>query len=891
MAVVKRAELVRVLESEILSAVDKPSRYLGNEHNAVRKDPESVDVRIALAFPDLYDLGLGNLGIHILYAAVNALPWASCERLYAPGVDMERELRSRGLPLFTLETRSPVTELDMIGFTLQSELTYTNILNLLDLGGLPLRTADRGEDAPLTCAGGPAVFNPEPLAPFLDFFVIGDGEDAIMEIVELLRRMRGASRSEKLRELAKLEGIYVPALYPMETLPDGSVRPPVDGPKIRKRITRDLDGATFPVDYIVPFTQQVHDRVSLEVLRGCTQGCRFCQAGMTTRPVRERSLDNLEKLLDRTLDATGYEEVSLVSLSTCDYSRVRQLVENTVEMARPRRVSVSLPSLRLDSFSVELADMVAETRRTGLTVAPEAASPRLRAVINKWIPDEELLQMTCGAYERGWGHVKMYFMIGLPTERDDDILAIADLAKRAVARGQTVRPGAKANLGVSTFVPKPFTPFQWAEQIGFDETERRQDLLQGALGGDRRIKFGRHEAAETFLEGLVSRADRRAGDLIEAAWRRGARFDAWREHLDLDAWRGAIDDVGYDVVAALRERAVDERLPWDHIDVLIDKDWFVEDWRRASELKHAQDCRHSKCHKCGVIDHERPLCASMLRKSIQGRKPEGEWTRRDPTPHVEPQAVQRLWMRISRTGVARYLTHLEAMNAWMRALRRAHTPLSYSQGFHPHPKLAFSSAMPQNEQSVGEYMDIVLHERVDPAALLEALRERLPEGFGVHGVSEVALSAPSLMSLNHGQDYTVWLPHEEVDAVRERVVALLAAEALPVERPGRPSRGKGRGKPGKSFDLRPHVVSLEVAEGEGSPSVVLRLAEVDGRSAKAREVVARLTDQPRRAVIVRRDTLTRRDGGRLESLSAGWDSADVDRLWQAVATVPALPRS
>ncbi|MEQ1570104.1 MAG: TIGR03960 family B12-binding radical SAM protein, partial [Myxococcota bacterium] len=857
--------LAHILETEILPAVDKPSRYLGNEVNSVHKDPASVDVRIALAFPDLYDLGLGNLGIHILYAAVNALPWASCERLYAPAADMEAALRSRGLPLFTLENRIPAGELDLLGFTLQSELTYTNILNLLDLSGMSLRTADRRETDPLTCAGGPAVFNPEPLAPFLDFFVIGDGEDAILEIVSVLRAMRGRSRAEKLEALSRLEGVYVPALYPMDTLPDGRVLPAVDGPKIRKRITRDLNGATFPVNYIVPFTQQVHDRVSLEVLRGCTQGCRFCQAGMTTRPVRERSLEKVDELLDRTLASTGYEEVSLVSLSTCDYSRVRQLVENTVQKARPQRVSVSLPSLRLDSFSVELADMVAETRRTGLTVAPEAASPRLRAVINKWIPDDDLLDMTCAAYERGWDHVKMYFMIGLPTERDDDVIAIADLARRAVERGRKVHPKAKANLGVSTFVPKPFTPFQWARQIDLAETERRQDVLQAALGRDSRIKFGRHDPEETFLEGLVSRSDRRAGDLIEAAWRRGARFDAWREHLKFDAWQAAIADTGFDVADALRERTLDERLPWDHIDVAIDREWFVEDWKRALELKHAQDCRRAKCHKCGVIDRERPLCASMLRRSIQGRKPESEWKRSEPSPYVEPPAVQRLWLRISRTGVARFLTHLEALNAWLRALRRARAPLSYSQGFHPHPKMAFSSAMPHNEQSTGEYLDLTLVAAVDPATFLAELQRVVPEGFGVHGVSEVPLSVASLMSLNHGHDYVVWLPHEDPVALQARVDEILAAESTVVEREKRP----GKVKKGGSFDLRPSIASMVVRPASEVPAVDLRLVAVDGKSAKAREIVALLTDRPERAVVVRRDTLTLRDG-RYESLSAGW---------------------
>ncbi len=867
--------LERILEDEILPLVDKPSRYLGNEVNAVRKDPSSVDVQVALAFPDLYDLGLGNLGIHILYAVVNELPWASCERVYAPGLDLEKILRERGLPLFTLETKTPLRELDLLGFTLQSELTYTNILNMLDMASIPVRTADRGEDDPLTVAGGPAVFNPEPLAPFVDFFVIGDGEDAIREICEVLRAVRDRPRAEKLAAIAELEGVYVPALYPMETLPDGSVRPPVDGPTIRKRITRDLNGATFPVDYIVPFTQQVHDRISLEVLRGCTQGCRFCQAGMTTRPVRERELENVDDLLARTLETTGYEEVSLVSLSTCDYSQVRQLVENTVETARPQRVSVSLPSLRLDSFSVELADMVAETRRTGLTVAPEAASPRLRAVINKWIPDDDLIRMATGAFERGWDHVKMYFMIGLPTERDDDVVAIADLAKRAVEEGRAIHSRAKANLGVSTFVPKPFTPFQWAAQIGLEETERRQDVLQTALKDAPRVKFGRHEPEETFLEGLVSRADRRAGDLIEQAWRNGARFDAWREHLDFEAWTSAIDQVGYDVEDALRERDLDERLPWDHIDILIGKEWFKSDWRRALVLQHAEDCRHSKCHKCGVIDHERPLCATMLRRSVKGRKPESEWTRKPTPEHVEPPAVQRLWLKVSRTGTARYLAHLEAMNAWLRALRRAKTPLSYSQGFHPHPKMAFSSAMPVNTASMGEYLDISLVARVDPEDYLATLAEVLPEGFGVHGVAEVPKSAPSLMSVNEGAEYRLYLPTSSESELRERVSALLGRDELLVERKTKKERRRGkRGRSSqsakRSVDVRPSVRAAEVHLEHGTPYVRLRLQKHDGVIAKVRDLLPALTDQPARAVVLRTETLLRDPTGAVRPICEGW---------------------
>jgi radical SAM family uncharacterized protein/radical SAM-linked protein len=866
----RRANVAIALQDDLLPRVEKPSRYLGNEVNSTRKDPATVDVRLALCFPDLYDLGLGNLGIHILYTALNRLPWASCERVYAPGLDLEALLRDRGLPLFALESKDGLAQFDGIGFTLQSELTWTNILNILDLSGIPLRATDRGEDDPLTFAGGPAVFNPEPLAPFMDFFVIGDGEDAILEIAEVLRATRGQAREARLRAIGALEGVYVPAHYPMEVLDDGRVLPPVDGPKIRKRLTRDLNGATFPTEYIVPFTHQVHDRVSLEVLRGCTQGCRFCQAGMVTRPVRERKLERVDELLRRTLASTGYEEVSLVSLSTCDHSRVRQLVENTVEALRDAHVAVSLPSLRLDSFSVDLADMVADVRRTGLTFAPEAASPRLRAVINKWIPDEDLLEMADRAFSLQWSHVKLYFMIGLPTERDDDILAIADLAKRALWQGKKYSKKARINLGVSTFVPKPFTPFQWAPQIDAAETERRQRMLASALD-HHDLKFGRHHPEETFLEGLLSRTDRRAADLVEAAFRLGCRFDAWSEHLDFEKWQAAIAETGFDVQDALRARDLDERLPWDHIDVLIPKSWFAEDYRRALELQHAQDCRHKRCHKCGVIDAERALCAAMLRDNVEGRKTEAAWVRK-PRPEgevsVEP-AVQRLLFRFSRTGQSRFLSHLETMNALVRALRRAGAPLAYSEGFHPHPKVAFSTALPVGEESLGEYMDVELAREIDGGALRIALAATMPEGFEILDVTEAALKGTSLMALNQGGVYRLALPHEAIEAVTARVAAINDAPTIVVQR--RSKRKDRRGREEVFFvdvDARPMIRELRVEAGN-IPVVHATLVTVDGKPGKPGELLRMLTDQPERGRVVKVDTL-KKDGAGWASLSADW---------------------
>ncbi len=439
--------LRETLQNEILPLVQKPSRYLGTELNSTHKDLNDVELRVALVFPDLYDLGLGNLGILILYAILNEKPWCWCERAYTPAPDMEAILRERGLPLFTNESKDSLAAMDLIGFTLQSELTYTNILNAIDLGGhaaahesATSRTRSRWRAARRSSI-------PEPLAPFIDFFVIGEGEDAIVEIAELLRPMKSNTRSKSWKRWRSSKASTSRRCIPSRRCPTATSFPKEDAPKIVKRTVQDLDGATFPVNYIVPYTQQVHDRVGLEVLRGCTQGCRFCQAGMVTRPVRERSLEKIDELMERTLAATGYEEVSLVSLSTCDFSRPRMLVEQAAERAAQDNVSVSLPSLRLDSFSVELADMVAGVRRSGLTFAPEAATPRLRALINKWIPDEDLLTMSSEAYKRGWNHVKTYFMIGLPTERDEDVEAIADLCIRTVKLGRTINPQSEGEHG------------------------------------------------------------------------------------------------------------------------------------------------------------------------------------------------------------------------------------------------------------------------------------------------------------------------------------------------------------------------------------------------------------------------------------------------------------
>lgn len=842
------------LYDEVLPKVTKPSRYLGTEFNTVHKEPRDVELRIGLVFPDLYELGLGNLGLHILYAILNDLPWCWAERAYAPAPDMEAELRARGFRLFALESKAPLSEMDMLGFSLQSELTYTSVLNILDLAGVPLRADARDNTHPLVFAGGPTAVNPEPLAPFIDFFVIGDGEVAMVEIAELCRALRGRPRDERLAEIAKVSGVYVPSHYSVERLPDGRVLPQEGQPDVVRRVITDLDKAQFPTRYIVPFTQLIHDRLGLEVLRGCTHGCRFCQAGIIGRPVRARTLGNIDTLVDELLDHTGYEEISLVSLSTCDYPRARTLLEQSVKRARPDRVAVSLPSVRLDTFSVELADMVAGVRRSGLTFAPEAATPRLRAVINKWFDDQQLFDVIREAFGRGWTHVKCYFMIGLPTETDEDVEAIVDLCGRIVRQCRPVDRNAQVFTGISTFVPKPFTPFQWSAQIGIEEIRRRQRILEKGFKQYREIKFGRHEPESTMIEGLIARSDRRAADLIETAFRRGARLDSSGEYLNWDAWSAAIEETGFDVDGALRARSLDERLPWDHIDVMIPKAWFRREYELAIEQNLTKDCREAGCQGCGLGKRIPGLCAAMRAEIRKAKEEQRDSSPLPPTPSfVEPAPVQRLRFRVGREGESRFLSHLEWMNAWIRALRRAHVPLSHSQGFHAHPKITFATAPPVGEESEADYMDVVLTESVDPLQLLSKLEGLLPMGFRVYEACEVPLNAPSLMSSVIGFDYRIETSGEACE-IQRRIENLLGQTSVEKERKGRP---EGRRKSGKSrtLDIRPMIRVLSAREGEeGRVAIDFGTTAVEGRMAKPKDIIELLDLDPASARVIKHAT-------------------------------------
>lgn len=597
----------------ILPSVAKPGRYTGNEWNAITKDWEDIPVKFALAFPDIYDIGMGHLGYKILYYILNQRKDTLAERVYAPWVDMEAKLQEYGVPLFSLETRHPLSEFDLVGFTLQYELSYTSILNMLHLGGIPLLAAERSGVDPFVVGGGPGVFNPEPLAAFFDLFVIGDGEEAVTDLVDAYREWAtsGGAREQFLLQAARIPGVYVPSFYQVEYHTDGSIKavtPTRSGipPRVQKRVVQDLDLAIYPESLVVPYVEVVHDRIMLEAMRGCTRGCRFCQAGMIYRPVRERSPETLLRQAEALAANTGYEEISLSSLSTSDYGRIRQLSQALLGKYADCGIALSLPSLRLDSFSVGLADEIQKQRKTGLTFAPEAGTQRLRDVINKNVTEVDVLSAATAAFEAGWDSIKLYFMIGLPTETIQDVTGIAELTRSVLQLGRQIRGRegkagrVKISVSIGCFVPKSHTPFQWVGQAPLDELEKRQMYLRDLLA-DRAISLSWTDVEKSFLEAVLARGDRRLDDVLLHVWRSGCRLDSWSEHFHFAKWREAFAAVNLDpMFYSHRERRRTEVLPWDHIDAGVSKKFLLREWDRALAGKPTPDCRFVGCTGCGL---------------------------------------------------------------------------------------------------------------------------------------------------------------------------------------------------------------------------------------------------------------------------------------------------
>lgn len=605
--------------AHLLKNVEKPGRYIGGEYGEVVKDKNSVDLRFCFCFPDIYEIGMSNLGMKILTAILNNTDYCWCERCFAPWADMEEQLRKTKTPLFALESGDPLTEFDIIGFTLQYELSYTNALNMLDLAGIPLYAADRGDDLnayPLIIAGGPCAYNPEPLAPFFDLFAIGEGEESLPELAELYLecKKQNMKKSDFLRKAARLEGCYVPSLYEVTYLADGridKVTPKYDDvpAKVKKRVVQDLDKAYYPTQPTVPYLDVVHDRIMLEVVRGCIRGCRFCQAGMVYRPYREKSPEVLDRCAQALFAHTGYSEISLSSLSISDYSELDPLIDRLLKWTDDKKVSLSLPSMRIDAFYEQLMKKVMSVRKSGLTFAPEAGTQRLRDVINKNITEEEILTACRKAFDAGRNELKLYFMNGLPTETDEDIVGIAELAQKIVDLFYSEkRPhrSVEVTVSVSCFVPKPFTPFQWEPQDSLESLERKQALLKNSIR-TKKITYKYHDAKTSRLECVFARGDRRLAPALAEAVRQGQRFDSWDEFFDYDKWMKIFEQTGVDPdFYTTRRIGFDETLPWDHIDIGVTKRFLRREAEKAYAGVPTPDCR-TQCSGCGVKCLERNI--------------------------------------------------------------------------------------------------------------------------------------------------------------------------------------------------------------------------------------------------------------------------------------------
>jgi len=811
------------MELDLLS-VEKPARYMGAEMGIVVK-PEA-ELRIALAFPDLYEVGMSHLGLRILYHILNAREGIAAERVFAPWPDMAAQLASRHKPLATLETDTPLFATDMIGFTLQYELSCTNIIKMLDQSGIPRRAALRDERWPLILGGGPGAYNPEPLAPFFDAFLLGDGEEAVLEIAEILRcwkKSADRNKEELLHQLTTVKGVYVPSFFEVRHHPDGGVAaitPLKEGyERVHRRFLPDLESASFPDSPVVPFLKTVHDRVALEIARGCTRGCRFCQAGMVWRPVRERTPDRVTQLAEELVAKTGQDEISLLALSAGDYGAIAPLLATLVNRYYARRIALALPSLRVETLTRELIAHIKRVRKTSFTLAPEAGTQRLRNVINKGHEEADLLATAAMVFEAGWRALKLYFMIGLPEEKESDVQGIVDLVYRLM---EHTKKGGQITVSVSTFVPKAHTPFQWQRQVGSEETWEKQELLKRALR-HRRIELRWHDHRMSLLEGLFSRGDDRLGRLVETAYELGCRFDGWADRFRFDLWERAMELVAIDVEKELTSRSHTATLPWDFIDCGLRKEFLLTEWKRAQAGILTPDCRLAGCTDCGVCDALSVTTVEATGEQIPISP---------PTPETDDQNPQvwRYRLLFTKCGIVRFLSHREVATLLQRALSRGNVPLHFSSGFHPHPRFSFATATSVGVESYAEYMDLFV-DGMEPEICRKRLNRVLPEGIQVLAAWPAEMKAASLSTLIEATRYRIVLPDADPEQLQKQCVQFMAQSSFVLIREKKGER--------QSIDLRQETRALD-AVGSALEMVIVR--------GKPYELAAAITGLPMEAL-------------------------------------------
>jgi radical SAM family uncharacterized protein/radical SAM-linked protein len=857
--------------AKFLDRVEKPSRYTGAEHGSRRKDWGSVEARICLAFPDIYDIGMSHLGFRMLYKILNDDARTLAERAYTPWVDMQRQLRQNGKLLVSLESARPLCDFDVVGFSLQYELTYTNILTMLELGGIPLRSAARSDADPLVVAGGPVGTHAEPMSPFLDAVLIGDGEEAATEIALawVEGKRLGESRHERLLRLARLPGVYVPSLYDTALDADSGFEVVV-GPKhagvpypVERRILADISRFPFPDDGPVGGPEAIFDRMSIEIARGCTEGCRFCQAGMIYRPVRERDPAEVIDTVTRALDKSGQDEVSLTALSTADVSSISPLIKRLVEKTAPERVSLGVASLRAYGLAEDLLDDLGRVRASGLTFAPEAGTQRMRDVINKNVTEEQLMETAERSFSRGFDKMKLYFIVGLPTEEDEDVLGIVDVGQNALNVGKRLGRNVKVNVSVSTHVPKPHTPFQWCAMDTLDEIDRKQALLRDSVRKVRGLGLKLHDAPTSVLEGILARGDRRLADVIERAFLGGARFDSWDDHLKLDVWQEALEHFAIDTRPFLGTIAVGARVPWDHLDIGLEEGFLAREYRKALagrlsppcgkvagafiHATNAEDAEAEKrrlvCYDCGVAcdlgkmreerlvylrklgANERPRSLPLVVEAApDGVEPLGPVRARPRRARPEaarparPGGVPRRFrLRFQKVGPAALLGHLDLGRELPRAIRRAGVRLRYSEGYHPKPDLSFGPALSLGVASLDEYVDVKLIDAPGEEELIARLASATSGGLRFLGAVPLENEDPAVSSIITGARYVVALPRTVVAeqggvaALAERIAALLAKPEAKLRR--------DIGGVGKIVDVRRFIVELGLG-GDAAHSVL-----------------------------------------------------------------------